>query len=252
MSTLPAPATPPLPLADIAALAERQARANGPFMALITRAGGMVERRLAALPDGWRAPVDAMVRRGLTIAFGLAAGAERASDLGRNGPLAAAMASGAIGGAGGFGTALAELPFSITLILHAIRREARTAGLDPSDPAVRAEALRVFSQGGPFDADDGIDTSFLSARLSLTGPTLAKLVETAAPRLAATLGQKLALQTVPVLGAVSGAALNGAFLRYYRDMAAVRFGLMAMAQVHGAGPVAQAFATAAKNRLAKG
>ncbi|NBO21309.1 MAG: staphylolytic protease PREPROENZYME LASA, partial [Rhodobacteraceae bacterium] len=41
------------------------------------------------------------------------------------------------------------------------------------------------------------------------------------------------------------------FLRYYREMAAVRFGLMAMAQVHGAAPVAQAFAEASKPHLVK-
>ncbi len=49
---------------------------------------------------------------------------------------------------------------------------------------------------------------------------------------------------MPVLGAVSGAALNVAFLRYYREAAAVRFALLRLAERHGAGPVLDAFAQA--------
>jgi hypothetical protein len=47
------------------------------------------------------------------------------------------------------------------------------------------------------------------------------------------LGQKLAAQAVPVLGAVSGAAMNAAYLSYYREIARVRFALLNLAQVHG-------------------
>ena len=138
-------------------------------------------------------------------------------------------------------------PLTITVILHAIRREAVAAGYDPDDPWIRAEALRSFGSGSPVAADDGIDTSFLSARLTLTGPALQKLIATVAPKLAAALGQKLAAQAVPVLGAISGAALNAAFLSYYRETAAIRFALLRLAEQHGAEPVLTAFekATAA-------
>jgi hypothetical protein len=50
-----------------------------------------------------------------------------------------------------------------------------------------------------------------------------------APRLAAVLGQKLAAQTVPILGAAAGAATNYAYTRYYQDMAQVHFGLRRLA-----------------------
>ena len=43
------------------------------------------------------------------------------------------------------------------------------------------------------------------------------------------LSQKLAAQTVPVLGAVAGAATNYAYTSYYRDMAHVHFGLRRLA-----------------------
>ena len=70
------------------------------------------------------------------------------------------------------------------------------------------------------------------------------LIATVAPRLAAALGQKLAAQAVPVLGAVSGAALNAAFLRYYREVARIRFALMRLAVQHGGAAVAARFAEA--------
>ena len=65
-----------------------------------------------------------------------------------------------------------------------------------------------------------------------------------APRLAAAMGQKLAAQMVPVLGAVTGAALNAAYLSYYREMARIRFALMRLAEVQGGEVVVAAFARA--------
>ena len=43
------------------------------------------------------------------------------------------------------------------------------------------------------------------------------------------LGQKLAAQTVPVLGAVAGASVNYVFTRYYQQIAHVHFGLRRLA-----------------------
>ncbi|MEY4984988.1 MAG: hypothetical protein RIR62_3254 [Pseudomonadota bacterium] len=237
--------------AELAALATRYRRANGPVMALVHRLGGSLEDRLSALPDGARRQIEAGVERALGAAFGLAAQGERAPDLGRNGPMAAAMLAGAAGGAGGVATSVAELPVTITVILHAIRREARAAGYDPDDPAIRAECLRVFGAGSPLASDDGVNTSFLSARLTVTGPAIAQVIRTVAPRLSVALGQKLAAQAVPVLGALAGAAMNAAFLSYYREMAAIRFALLRLAEQHGAEEVLVGFARMAEPKALK-
>ena len=238
---------PPDPETEIADLARRWKRANGPVMALVNRFGGAVEGQFALLPAALRARIEEITARALETSYGLSAGGSRLPDPKGRATLAAAMVTGAAGGAGGIATALAELPLTITVILHAIRREAVAAGYDPDDPWIKAEALRSFGSGNPVAADDGIDTSFLSARLTLTGPALQKLIATVAPKLAAALGQKLAAQAVPVLGAISGAALNAAFLSYYRETAAIRFALLRLAEQHGAEPVLTAFekATAA-------
>jgi hypothetical protein len=242
MTTLPAPIVSDLP-AEVAALARRQARAAGPVVALMTRLGGRIEDQLALVPDPVRQGVERAVAGALSAAWEAAGRAPRPA---RRAPMAAAVMAGAAGGAGGLPTALAEVPVTVTLLMAAIRAEAEAQGFDPADPAIRAEGLRVFTQGGPFEGDEGIDTSFLSARLTITGPALHGLIATVAPKLAAALGQKLAAQAVPVLGAAAGAALNAAFLSCYRELAAVRFGLMRLAVLHGPEPVARAYAEAAR------
>lgn len=243
MDNLPAIAAPDRS-AEIRTLARRYRRANGPVMALVNRLGGAVEGRLDALPEGVKAQIGTAVEKALLAAHGVAAAGDRLPDTGRKGSMAAAVLSGVVGGAGGIATSVAELPVTVTVILHAIRRAAREAGFDPDDPAIRAECLRVFTAGSPLSQDDGVNTSFLSARLTVTGPAIAQVIRSVAPRLAAAMGQKLATQAVPVLGAVAGATLNAAYLSYYREMAEIRFALLALAQQHGAEEILGAFAAA--------
>ncbi len=240
MTTLPALSPAPMD-AEIAALALAYRRANGPVMSLVNRLGGSLESQMAMIPARLRAEIERVTELALRAAHGVAGLGSRAPDLGPRGTLAAVMATGAAGGAGGLPTAIAELPVTITLLLHAIRREAVRAGYDPDTPEVRAACLQVFAAGSPLSEDDGLNTAFLSARLTLTGPAIRQIITTIAPRLAAAMGQKLVAQAVPVLGAVSGAALNAGYLGYYRDMARIRFALVRLAETHGADPVIAAF-----------
>jgi len=231
---------------QIAELARRYRRANGPVMAVVNRLGGTLEKQLALIPEVYRTQIDRIVARALNASYTMAGQGARLPDMGSRSSLIAAMASGAVGGAGGLPTAIAELPVTITVILHAIQHAAREAGFDTTDASVRAECIRVFGEGSPLAADDGVNTSFLSARLTLTGPAVQRVIATVAPKLATAMGQKLAAQAVPVLGAATGAALNAAFVTYYTEVARVRFALLRLAQVHGAEPVLAAFKAAAE------
>jgi len=236
------------PQAEIDALAARYARANGGAMALLNRFGGTVEKQLAALPAPVQARVLAMTQTALARAYGVAAQGGRMGRIGARGHMALAGLTGAAGGFGGMATAAAELPFTITLILHAIQDVAQSHGFDPADEATRRACLEVFSAGSPLAADDGVNTGFLGARMTLTGPALHKMIAKVAPKLASALGQKLAAQAVPVLGAVAGAGLNLAFVSYYREMAEVRFGLLRLGMLHDPEAVSAAFARAAEPR----
>src|SRR5690606_4643079 len=206
---------------EIAALARRYRRAGGPVVKLMTKIGGSLERQLAALPMGLRERVGQLTETALKASWNIAdlggralgkAAPKASAVAGRRGSILAAMASGAAGGAGGVATSLAELPVTVTVILHAIRGEALAAGFDPADPKIQAECLKVFAAGSPMESDDGVDTSFLSARLTMTGPAVNQLIHRVAPKLAATLSQKPAAQAAPILGAAAGAALNPPYL----------------------------------------
>ncbi len=243
---------------EIAELARRARKANGPLMTLLQKLGGTLEGQLGLLPGPARKQMEALtlvtLERALGVAASVAVVGRHAPDLGgAAAPLAAAI-SGAAGGAGGLVTSIAELPVTITLILGTIRAAAEAEGFDPDDPAIKAEILRCFASGTPLGGDDGVNTAFLGARFAVTGAALNKLIATLAPKIAVVMGQKLAAQAVPVLGAVSGAALNAAFLSHYRELARIRFRLLRLSQSHGAEQVIQRFSEAAsvKPLLGKG
>lgn len=220
----------------VAALARRQIRANGLLMQAINFAGGQVEDTLKLLPKGARDQIEGGVRRALTRSFDLAS----RSRTGLPGRISGERAhrvlgtiSGALGGIGGLPTALAELPVATTLIFRAVLEVAEAHGEDAASEETRIECLRVFGAGGPGGADDGVDTSFIGARLALSGAAVNGLIARVAPKFAAVLSQKLAAQTVPVLGAAAGAGTNYAFVDYYVAMAHVHFGLRAAAREYG-------------------
>nr|MBC6968267.1 EcsC protein family protein [Roseobacter litoralis] len=116
-----------------------------------------------------------------------------------------------------------------TLLLRIIQGVAVEHGFDPASQSVQFDCIEVFASAGPLAQDDGADLGFLSARVTLTGAAFQGIIARVAPRLATVLGQKLAAQTVPVLGAVAGAATNYAYTNYYQEIAHVHFGLRKLA-----------------------
>lgn len=249
---LPAPMRARLPPADaITHLADRHRRAQGGFVALLNGMGGVLEQRLAGLPPEVRTTIEAITRRALEQGYGLAR--RTPAIAGRDPRTATALAalSGAAGGVGGVATALAELPLTITLILRALQEVAAAHGFDPEAEAIRRETLRVFGAGGPLARDDGVDTAFITARLTLTGPGIVGMIGTVAPRLAISLGPKVVAQGVPVLGALAGAGINATYMRYYREMGEVRFGLLSLAASHDPDRVLAAFNAAAREARPK-
>ena len=114
-------------------------------------------------------------------------------------------------------------------MLRAIQDAARREGFDPGADSVTFDCIRVLSAAGPLEEDDGADLGFYTMRMTLTGGAVRRMISAVAPRLAVVLGQKLATQTVPVLGAVAGATTNYVYTQYYQDIAHVHFGLRRLA-----------------------
>ncbi len=219
------------PVADeVSQLAERYTRASGGGIAVINALGGRAETWMSRLPDSVRAGLDTATRAALEQAV-KAAQASRSAVKDQpdwvNSAVSAAM--GAAGGFGGGATSLAELPVTTTLLLRVIQGVAVEHGFDPSEENVAFDCVTVFASAGPLEADDGAETGFLAARMGLNGAAFQKILQIVAPRLAAALGQKLAAQAVPVLGAAAGAAINYTYTQYYREMAHIHFRLRRLA-----------------------
>ena len=223
----------------IAHLAKRYQAASGLGMQVLSMIGGRAENLLERLPDNVKDRLEAGTERALLAALRTANSSR--SVVGDQAGWLNTVATTAMGAAGGFGglpSALAELPVTTTVLLRAILGVAAEHGFDPDSASVQATAIDVFATAGPLEVDDGSDLGFLMARATVTGPALNKIITAVAPKFAAVMGQKLAAQTVPVLGAVAGAATNYAFTSYYQEMAHVRFGLLRLSETSGT-PIAE-------------
>ncbi|UWQ21376.1 EcsC family protein [Jannaschia sp. W003] len=220
---------------ELARLAAVTKNAQGAGFQVLGLVGAQAEGLLHMLPGGVRERLEKATVSALEYGFDAAKRSRggRIPDGSDWLTRAVTLGTGAAGGFGGLGTALAELPVTTTVILRAIQAIADEHGFDPEKPEVRAACLRVFAAAGPLDDDDDTDLSFLTMRLTITGSTMQGLIAKVAPRLAIPLGQKVAAQMVPVIGAAAGAAINYVFTAYYQDMARVQFGLMRLAEQTG-------------------
>mgnify|MGYP005848563363 CR=1 FL=1 len=216
--------------ARLDALARRHAQASNAGIQLLNLIGGQAENLLDRLPQDMRRRLGDGTERALHIAMNAA---HRSRGLAGSQPgwlsRAVTTAMGAAGGFGGLPSALAELPVTTTILLRAIQDVACEHGFDPAEQGMQFDCIQVFAAAGPLDHDDGADLAFLGTRMTVTGATMQALIARVAPRLATVLGQKLAAQTVPVLGAAAGAATNYAYTSYYQQMAHVHFGLRRLA-----------------------
>ncbi|WP_299679790.1 EcsC family protein [uncultured Roseobacter sp.] len=216
--------------AELDRLAQRYSRAGSGAVDLLNVIGGRAEGLLDRLPQQARTGLQEATRKALEQAMNVAHGS-RGVVPDQKGWLNTVVgtAMGAAGGAGGLPAALAELPVTTTLLLRIIQGVAVEYGFDPASDNVQFDCIEVFAAAGPLSHDDGADLGFLSARMTLTGSAVQTIIARVAPRLATVLGQKLAAQAVPVLGAVAGAATNYAYTSYYQEMAHVHFGLRKLA-----------------------
>ncbi len=216
--------------AELDRLAAYYRSAGGPGVKLLNSLGGSAESLLEQLPEPIRQGLTGATEQALWLAMHAAEGSRRAVPDQRpwvNTALTTAM--GAAGGLGGVSTALMELPATTAMLLRAIQGAAAREGFDPSEEGVKFDCVRVLSAAGPLSNDDGADVGFFSVRLTLTGPAMQRLIAAVAPRLSVVLGQKLAAQSVPVLGAIAGGGTNYVYTRYYQQIARVHFGLRRLA-----------------------
>jgi len=166
---------------------------------------------------------------------------------------AAAVLSGAVGGAFGLASLPVELPVSTTIILRSIADIARHEGEDLSQPDAVLACLQVFALGDPQQSDDFSESAYLATRGLLAksvseatrylverattdkaSPILIKLISQIATRFGIIVSQKLTAQAVPLIGAAGGAAINYAFLAHFQTIAHGHFTVRRLERTYGA------------------
>ena len=149
------------------------------------------------------------------------------------------MISGAVGGFLGLGGLLPDVTVTTLAIMRSIARIAQEAGEDLNDEEARRACLEVLAltAGGEGQPESG----YFSARLMMQGRPMVLLLSEVAGRYGVSLSQKFALQAVPFVGAVSGAALNAAFLRHYQEIAQAHFAVRRLERSFGSAAVQKAW-----------
>jgi len=244
---LPAEAT-----AELAAAASRLRRGSGVLVRVADLMGGAVGRsfRLGARGVGLAPDIQEKVK-------GLAAAAvERAFDvalvrLSRDGrsdmrsqevTRAVVVLSGAVGGFLGLGGFLPDVTVTTFAIMRSIARIAQDEGEDIADDDTRRACLQVFALAPGHSGNTESEIGYYSARLLMQGRPLVMLLSEVAGRYGLSISQKLAMQTVPFVGAIGGAALNAAFLRHYQDAARAHFVIRRLERSYGVAAVSSAWA----------
>ena len=147
----------------------------------------------------------------------------------------AVVVSGAIGGFGGLAGLLPDIGFTTLTIMREIARIAREEGEDLSSADSRRACLEVFALRPIEASDEESELGYFSARAVLRGRPVVMLLSEVASHYGLALSRKVALQMMPVAGALCGASLNAAFLAHYRGLARAHFTIRRLERIHGDG-----------------
>jgi hypothetical protein len=161
-------------------------------------------------------------------------------------------ASGAAGGAFGLATLPIELPVSTIIMLRSIADIARSEGEDISEPESALSCVQVFALGGRAGSANASESGYFAARGMLAksvteaarfiaergvieegAPVLVRFIAQVASRFGIVVTQKIAAQTVPVVGALGGAAVNYAFMEHFQEVARGHFAVRRLERVYG-------------------
>lgn len=166
---------------------------------------------------------------------------------------AAVFTTGAVGGLFGAQALLFELPLTTSIMFRSIVDIARAEGEMPRDNETILNAMQVFAMGSGMSArDDAAETSYYGVRLALNAavsnaiehltihglnkagsPALIRFVSAIASRFGLLVTQKTMAQTLPVLGALGGAAINTMFMSHFQDMALGHFTIRRLERKYG-------------------
>ena len=145
-----------------------------------------------------------------------------------------------------------ELPVSTIIILRSILDIARGEGENLNDPESALSCVEVLGIGGRPETDDVAKSDYFVVRGILAksvteaarfiaergvveegSPVLVRLIAQVAARFGFVVSQKAAAQTIPVIGALGGAAVNYAFIDHFQSVARGHFTVRRLERMYG-------------------
>lgn len=258
--------SPTLDPADLDELRLAKSLLESPSLAvrIANLVGAPIEKGFALLPARASGAVQSAVRRALEVALDAAVrtlGPERRARPSDGAHRLLAIASGGAGGFFGLPALAVELPISTTILLRSIADHARAQGEDLALPEARLACVEVFALGGRRPGDDAAEAGYFAVRAALAravgeaatfvaerglasegAPALARLVAQVAARFSIPVGEKVAAQAIPLVGALGGAAINALFAEHFQDVARGHFTVRRLERAYGEERVRAAYA----------
>jgi hypothetical protein len=223
--------------------------------------GRPLEAGLERLPAKARDAIQGVTRTALDQALEVALGTLAVKRRGASERLhkAAAATTGAVGGFFGLGGLPVELPLTTVVMLRSIADIARSEGQDLSRPETRLACLEVFALGGG-GGERAAETGYYAVRTALSqalseaarhiaqhglsregAPVLVRMVAAIAARFGVVVEQKVALGSVPFLGAVTASLINTLFIDHFQKRARGHFIVRRLEGIHGYEAVRHAY-----------
>jgi hypothetical protein len=229
--------------------------------------GRPIEGVLRYLPQRWHDRVQAVAEKAIAKTFLVAIESLNSRPSARRHNALhhlAVAATGSLGGYLGLPSLAVELPVTTLIMLRSIADVARSHGEDLDTVEARLACLEVFALGGRSGEDRYAEIGYYEVRLALslhftplTGqlakagaaasalPGAVDLVRSIAARFGVVITDKAAAQMVPIMGALTGAAINAIFLKHFQDIANGHFTIRRLERTYGAAAVEAAYRAAA-------
>ena len=137
-------------------------------------------------------------------------------------------------------------------MLRSIADIARSEGENLSDAETALSCIQVFALGGRAGSTDASESGYFAVRSMLAksvteaarfiaergiteqaAPVMIRFLSKVASRFGVVVTQKVAAQTIPVVGALGGAVVNYAFIEHFQDVAKGHFTVRRLERAYG-------------------
>ena len=217
--------------------------------------GRPIERGFKLLPKNWNQKVgeatEVALRKGLDFAI-LTMGNKETRNARNWLHKLIVTSSGVAGGVVGPYSLIVELPFSTCVMLRSIADIARSEGHDVSLVQTKLACLEVLALGSKSTKNESAETGYWTVRGALArsvseaasfltekgltekgGPPLARLIAAVASRFSSVVTEEAAAKAIPIVGAVSGGAINYLFMNHFQETARGHFVVKRLEKKYG-------------------